>query len=362
MAASVKKAPCGIHALSVIPHSLRPFVLCALSALVAGCSTADDGGGAPGPAGTTTGGAAGGASTAGAASVAGASTGGVNGGGKAGAANGGATTTAGATNGGTPTGGTAIGGTGGTGGSANGGASDGGVANGGNSGNGGNAGSGSMGCAGVTNAKFCQDWDKLGIGKPSGDFSVSEGVVVDSTKAFSGGQSLHFLKQSKPASGTPNIRFTKQFPLASNDMHGRVMLFMAQTPRTDDHWNFITSSNSGGTEWSIGGQYGNFELVCDPPDHGLDSKTAFPGGKWVCVQWEFKAPASGDTTFVTKVDGAAVDQGEFTGANSKGEKWKAGAWNNLKLGWEIFGSSDTDVEFWLDDVAFGEQVIPCPAR
>jgi len=216
------------------------------------------------------------------------------------------------------------------------------------------------GCAGVTNAKFCEDWDKLAMGKPSGAYTVSAGVVVDTTKAFSGTQSLHFLKVPAPAKQTPNIRFMSQFPLASNDMHGRVMLYMAQTPKTTSHWNFITSSNSGNTEWSIGGQYGNFELVCDPPDNGLDSKTPFPGGKWACMQWEFKYPGNTNTTFVTKVDGVSVDQGEFTGANSKGEKWVAGTWNNLKLGWEVFGSSDVDVEFWIDDLAFGEQVIPCP--
>jgi hypothetical protein len=229
------------------------------------------------------------------------------------------------------------------------------------------AGSGSggaavLGCAAVSGAKFCEDWDKLPTGMPQGAYSVSSGVVVDSTKAFSGTQSLHFQKLTKPASGTPNINFTKQFPLASNDLHGRAMVFLAQTPKTSSHWNFITSSNSGGTEWSIGGQYGNFELVCDPPDNGLDSKTAFPGGRWVCLQWEFHYPGNDNTTFVTKVDGVSVDQGEFTGANSKGEKWKAGVWSNLKLGWEVFGSSDIDVEFWVDDLAFGEQPIACPAQ
>jgi hypothetical protein len=283
-----------------------------------------------------------------------------------------ATSAAGSGSGGAGAGGTGAqnGGAGGSG-TAGGGAANGG-AGGSTAGGGGQAGSAGAGgggggaapggCAGVQNAKFCEDWDKQAMGKPSGDFSVSDGVVVDTTKAFSGAQSLHFLKMPKPASGTPNIRFTKQFPLASNDMHGRVMLYMAQVPQTTSHWNFITSSNSGNTEWSIGGQYGKFELVCDPPDNGLDSKTAFPGGRWACMQWEFKYPGNANTTFVTKVDGVSVDQGEFTGANSKGETWKAGTWNNLKLGWEIFGSSDIDVEFWIDDLAFGEQVIPCPAK
>jgi hypothetical protein len=80
------------------------------------------------------------------------------------------------------------------------------------------------------------------------------------------------------------------------------------------------------------------------------------------MQWQFKYPGNDNTTFVTKIDGVSVDQGEFTGANSKGEKWKAGTWSNLKLGWEIFGSSDIDVEFWVDDLAFGEQPIACPAK
>ncbi|HVY31395.1 MAG TPA: hypothetical protein VHB79_32805 [Polyangiaceae bacterium] len=333
-------------------------LLAALLPCIVSCSSTDDGtgnsGGQPsGVAGTSAAGGAGGGGSAGVAGSSVVPTAGTNTGGT------------GITVGGSGGSGTAGGGAGpggGTGGSASGGAGQ--AGSGGSSGSGGGGGGGvaPAGCAGVTNAKFCEDWDKQAMGKPSGDFSVSDGVVVDTTKAFSGGQSLHFLKIPKPADGTPNIRFTKQFPLASNDMHGRVMLYMAQVPQTTSHWNFITSSNSGGTEWSIGGQYGKFELVCDPPDNGLDSKTQFPGGKWACMQWEFKYPGNDNTTFVTKVDGVSVDQGEFTGANSKGEKWKAGTWNNLKIGWEIFGNSDIDVEFWIDDLAFGEEVIPCPAK
>jgi hypothetical protein len=368
-AASTRKGADAEFLKEIVPatHPLCMHVRLLLAAAVCslgfGCSTSDGNGTEPpgGTAGQTSG--TGGTSVipaggGGAAAVAGTSSTGM----------GGVVSNGGVTNGGvTGTGGVVgMAGSSMSGGAGSGGGT-GGTSAGGAAGAAGSAGSGTggtvaAGCAGVTNAKFCEDWDKLGMGKPTGDYSVSDGVVVDTSKAFSGTQSLHFQKLTKPAGGTPNIRFTKQFPLASNDMHGRVMVFMAQTPKTSSHWNFITSSNSGGTEWSIGGQYGNFELVCDPPDNGLDSKTAFPGGKWVCMQWEFKYPGNDNTTFVTKIDGVSVDQGEFTGANSKGEKWKAGTWNNLKIGWEIFGSSDTDVEFWIDDLAFGEQVIACPAK
>jgi hypothetical protein len=339
----------------------RLLLAAAVCSLGFGCSTSD-GNGTPQPSGT-----AGQTSSTGGTAISVAGSGGVASVAGSNGTGGGVVPTGGITSGGvTGTGGVVgMAGTNGAGGSTGGSAA--GTSAGGAAGAAGAAGAGAggtpaAGCAGVTNAKFCEDWDKLGMGKPTGDYSVSDGVVVDTSKAFSGTQSLHFQKLAKPAGGTPNIRFTKQFPLASNDMHGRVMLFMAATPKTSSHWNFITSSNSGNTEWSIGGQYGNFELVCDPPDNGLDSKTAFPGGKWVCMQWEFKYPGNDNTTFVTKIDGVSVDQGEFTGANSKGEKWKAGTWNNLKLGWEIFGSSDIDVEFWIDDLAFGEQVIACPAK
>jgi hypothetical protein len=243
-----------------------------------------------------------------------------------------------------------------------GGASGAGGAGGAGGGSAGTSGAQPSGCTGVTGAKFCEDWDKLPMGKPVGDYSVSgSGVVVDNTKAFSGTQSLHFVKNPKPASGnSPFINFTKQFPLASNDLHGRIMYFMAQTPKTGSHWDFITSRNSGNTEWSIGGQGGVFELVCDPPDNGLDSKTAWPSGKWVCMQWEFNYPGNPNTSFQAKVDGVAVDKGDFTGKNSAGDTWVAGTWSNLKFDWEVFGSSDIDVEFWIDDLAFGEQTIACP--
>jgi hypothetical protein len=210
---------------------------------------------------------------------------------------------------------------------------------------------GAPGCTGVV-AKFCDDFEKQNT-VPTGDFTVSgTGITVDGTKPYGGTKSLHVQPGTKS-----QLVFTKQFPF--NDLHGRMMIFMAKTPTTSSHWDIIQSDNAGGTQWEIGGQFGNFELVCDPPDNGLDSKTKFPDGKWVCLQWEYKFVSAGaDTSFLAQIDGVPVDQGKFTGANSKGEKWVAGAWRDLNIGWEIFGGA-TPVEFWIDDLAFGDQPIPC---
>jgi hypothetical protein len=239
-----------------------------------------------------------------------------------------------------------------------------GATTGGAAGNAGAAGSGTPGdsCAGLTGTKFCSNWDAQAAGKPLGDFSVNGDVTVDDSKAYSGAQSLHYAKLTKPAKGTPNINFTKQFPIASNDLHGRLMYFITTAPKNQSHFDFITSRNGGNTEWSIGGQGSIFELVVDPPDDGINSATKWPEGQWVCLQWEYDSPSDPTMTALDiKLDGVPVDKGVFTGKSPNGAIWKAGTWQNLKFGFEMFGNSDVDIEFWIDDLAWGEQPIACPA-
>jgi hypothetical protein len=203
---------------------------------------------------------------------------------------------------------------------------------------------------GVT-AKLCEDFDQA---MPAGPYTLDAAATIDTTKPFSGTKSVHY---KKPARAT-FLTFSRQFPV--NDMWGRLMLFMANPPKGDPHWDFIRSDNGGKTQWSIGGQFGNFELVCDPPDNGLDSKTPFPGNAWVCIQWHFGFdPATRKTAFLAKVNGQAVDKGMFNGPVGRND-WVAGPWSNLQIGWEVFGSTPAP-EFWVDDVAFGDQEIPCPA-
>ncbi|HEY2901282.1 MAG TPA: hypothetical protein VGL59_11945 [Polyangia bacterium] len=238
----------------------------------------------------------------------------------------------------------------------------------------GSEGGGVVGAAcpsGVT-TKFCEDFETQMAGQPpTGAFTFSGAngptvpagsILVDTTKPFDGTKSLHF-NIPKPGP-TAQLLFTKQFPMT--DFNGRAMVYMSRVPTNGNHWDMLYSyfsATGGDTQWEVGGQAGVFELVCDPPDHGLDSKTKFPTGKWFCLQWRFKDAGAGmDNTYTVKVDGVAVDKGDFTGANSSGEKWPAGPWKNMSFGWTIYNeaTSNVDIEFWVDDLAFGEQEIPCP--
>jgi len=263
---------------------------------------------------------------------------------------------AGAPSAGTGSAGTSSGGqpSGGAGNGGNGGSSS------GTSGAGGSGGPSASGCVGVT-SKFCDDFEAQTTGAlPKGDFTVDAKagvIVVDASKAYSGTKALH-ITSAKPGSQS-FLKFTKQFPM--NDFHGRAMFYLTRIPTAEIHWDLIDALSQNGQHWEIGGMYGKFILVVDPPDHALTSNP-FPTGKWFCLQWQFKYGGAGlDNTFVAKMDGALLDKGQFTGADPDGKKWDAGTWQNLSIGWTGYGSSDVDLEEWIDDLAIADAPIACPA-
>jgi hypothetical protein len=229
---------------------------------------------------------------------------------------------------------------------------------------GGSAGSGggsASGCTGVS-AKFCDDFEAQTAGMaPKGDFNIDAkagAIVVDGSKPYSGKQSLH-LRTAKPGSQS-FLSFSKQFPM--NDFHGRAMFYVTAIPTAGIHWDLIDTTSNNSVHWEIGGMYGKFMFTVDPPDHAVTSIN-FPAGKWFCLQWEFKYGGQGiDNSFLAKMDGSALDKGQFTGADSAGKKWDAGPWKNFLIGWTGYGQSDVDIEEWIDDLAFGDQPIACPAK
>ncbi|HEX3698445.1 MAG TPA: hypothetical protein VH374_23935 [Polyangia bacterium] len=311
------------------------------SVLGLGCASSDNGS-ATGSGGTTGGGSGGSSGTGGSSGSGGATTG-----------SGGASSTTG-------TGGTVAGsgGNSGSGGSAADAAVD--KPAGTDGGSSSETGVPAAGCTGLT-TKYCDDFEMQTDGKaPTGTFTINGpagSVVVDTTKPYDGTKSMHF-KLPKPGP-TAQLSFTKQFPM--DEFFGRAMMYMTRVPGNDNHWDLLYSY-FGQTEWELGGQSGVFELVCDPggnkPELDNSSKTKFPVGKWVCLQWHFKNGMGAGNTYTVKVDGTAVDKGDFTG-----NQWPAGTFQNMSFGWVTYPSSgsDVDIEFWIDDLAFGAQEIACPA-
>jgi hypothetical protein len=227
-------------------------------------------------------------------------------------------------------------------------------------------------------ALYCDDFEKQAAGaQPKGDFRVDVGgggtMTVDTKKFYSGKQSLFINFKTPPRGASARMIITKGFPLASNDLHGRAMVFMTAVPQKNNiHWDLSSARGGGGIEYTIGSMYGNVMAVYQPGDCSLDTKTAVPAGKWACVQWEFKGAKDGTHLLSMKVDGQPTMPGTVTDGREKitsncvgggpaGREWKAGTWSEVSLGWINFQPSDIPVEMWLDDVVFGEQEVPCPA-
>ena len=217
---------------------------------------------------------------------------------------------------------------------------------------------------------FCDDFEAQAAGKaPAGKFKVSAnagGLLVDGSLAYSGKQSVAI---KVPRGGEPGafLVFSEQLPLASNDIHGRAMIYLKQSPG-QVHWDGIFGSGPGGT-YVIGGMYEKFEAVYHPGDCSVDSATPWPIAKWACVQWEFKGGKDGTHVHKMMLNGAVVDNGLTTtmgpancGQAPAGREWKAPMpFTQLKIGYVHYGSSPNPIEMWIDDLAFGEAEIPCPA-
>jgi hypothetical protein len=318
-------------------------------------------GGSTGTGGSTSRGGAGGSAggTGGSASGTGGSTGGGTGG-SAGGTGGSAGASAGSGgSGGSPTGSDASAGSGGSGAAADGSASD--QAGGTTGQDGGASSDGPPAASGLcAGAKKCFDFEDQMPGQPpsSPEFKVETNggtVTTDTTKFYSGKQSI--LIKTRGGTNFPgnNLVFSGiEKLLPSNDLHGRVMMWMANTPGAA-HWDSILGSAAGGSNptYILGGMYKNFMSVYHPGDVSVDSSTPFPTGTWACIQWQFSGK-DGKNIHKMMLNGQVVDKGLT-------ERWKAPTFGQLKVGYRHF-NTNVAVDVWLDDLAFGDQPIPCPAK
>ena len=231
--------------------------------------------------------------------------------------------------------------------------------------------------AGCNGAKFCDDFEGQERGKPpTGMFTLkvssSATLLVDDTKFANGKKSLA-IKGPRGSFGAQLVFGAPQLPLPANDLHGRMMVWITKVPGGGVHWDGVLASGplaSGrNSTYVLGGMYGNFMAVYHPGDCSVDSNTKFPEGRWACIQWQFKGAKDGTHLLKMMLDGQVVDKGAITtkgpnncAAGNNGGEWLAPAFQKLTVGWINYQASPIPVEMWIDDLAFGESEIPCPAK
>lgn len=225
---------------------------------------------------------------------------------------------------------------------------------------------------------FCDGFESYPVGSPAGapwrpvrnDLGK---MVVDETKPFGGKRSLHitvppsrqtltFLKQEAPA-----------IPVPRNDLHGRVMVFFANQPPRNTHFNIFEVQGTSPVAGNVTMRWGGIGINRSRPlfhfnhtyrsgETGRDSKGLFPGGRWICVQWQFDASDAGGKPKSEArfwVDENAVPEMTVTTA----QKWNFGVpWRSIHIGLKYFQPTPDPVEMWIDDFAISDKAIPCPKQ
>jgi hypothetical protein len=254
-------------------------------------------------------------------------------------------------------------------------------------------GDGGNSLAGCTGALVCDDFETYRSGvAPPAPWVVSKtagAVTVDTTRAFTGSQSI---KVSAPASTgyqSVMLRFTGHgLPTATNVIYGRMMFWLDSSPMTQVHWTFIDGEGlvSGMSYHAVeryGGQDpltdsdGGFlgsELMAsyDTPDsyNGVGPSSdcyqhsqgeVVPLSTWTCAEWEFDGP---DNTMRFLMNGQPLDDltvagsGEGCTSQPSGYVWTAPQFAQIDLGWEAYQADDAR-NLWIDDVAIGAERIGC---
>jgi hypothetical protein len=320
-----------------------------------GASGGSGAGGAGGPA--ASGGAGGGQTggTGGPAGSGGAGPGGAGGGGSGGgAAAGGAGAAGGGAGGNAGAGGNE--GTGGTGGAGS--APD--------AGAGGSSGpaDGPTSPGGCGPAKYCDDFEGFAPGAaPGGSWkaALQRGMLaVDESKAWSGARSVRFTHQGAPAQMFIELR-QPVLPMAGNIVYGRLMYYLTKSPTGQyTHFEIVRGggplAGGGRAQLNTGAENGKVVVNYEPGDCTKYSKVVFPEKKWSCYQFRFDGTKNDMHVWV---DGVSAD--DVPVAPAGGGCWRAPtAVDTLHVGWESYHGTQP-VELWIDDVAVGDQMIPCPA-
>lgn len=295
--------------------------------------------------------------------------------------------------GGSAGGGSAGGGSGGSGGGAAGGGSAGGGAAGGGSAGGGAAGGGAGGGSGDGGMKdggsaggssviactgFCDGFEGYDAGSaPRGPWSASVAggtVAVDRTRAHAGVQSVKVTTDGQAAYRRAFFQMGAPFfPVTNSDFYGRAWVWLTAAPPQTTHWTHIEGQGpvpDAGTNVVAHVRYGgqnmkrlmaNYDTGGVATDCWQHSTLAMPEGKWVCYEWHFSTPNNRMELWVdgTAVTAITVDgQGQGCINNGLGGKWLFPQFQQVKLGWEHYQTSNP-IEMWWDDVVLSKTRVGC---
>ena len=196
---------------------------------------------------------------------------------------------------------------------------------------------------------------------PSGNASA----LIDSTRAFTGTQSVRFTGGQNPA------QITLPLPEGTNRLYVRAMVFMTRQLGQNPGANHETLIGIRGTPGQanseirfgeIKGVIGTNEVPSDnisPKQDQWGLGPAVAPNQWHCMEVQFLGDQAQNELYAY-VDGQLVHSvtapDQWNNGNLAGG-WMANKFNEVILGWHSFSGIETDV--WMDDVVLSTSPIGC---
>ena len=231
-------------------------------------------------------------------------------------------------------------------------------------------------CAGTL---ACDDFESYPAGgMPGGPWhtSVNMGAVtVDTTRAFTGTQSIHVHTDS--GAGTYrrayfSIEGAPVFPVTGNVFYGRMMVWLTAAPPETVHWSNIQGEGNTAQNFRAFVRYGgqvakqlmaNYDSSGVSSDCWQHSQTVIPEGRWACFEWRFDGPQSRQDFWL---DGnsipalTVIGSGQGCISNGTNGMWVGPTYDAIRLGWEHYQNTSIPIDMWIDDVAIADHRIGCP--
>ncbi|WP_299883514.1 hypothetical protein [uncultured Lacinutrix sp.] len=197
-----------------------------------------------------------------------------------------------------------------------------------------------------------KDW------KTSGNGIIS----IDTTKAFSGKQSIKFVS----GEGYKNhafINLKSLFPLAENRFRGSLKMYIENASPDGIHWTMIQASGKvKGEDYSAEVRYGgqhqkqlmaNYDTKGVKSDCWQHSDVKIPEGEWFTINFLFDTNTNEMQCAINgkKIDKLAVtNQGEGCVENDLNNLWVFPIFDTLSFGWADYQTGGGQRTLWIDDI------------
>lgn len=241
---------------------------------------------------------------------------------------------------------------------------------GGSSGAGGWSLGGASRCAGSP-FPICQDFESTANGAtPAGDWSLPStnyGVGTVTVASDYAARGSHALKVSIPAGGSSAEHYlqVKNLGPLANGHFGRIF-FRIQSPTTTPfvHWDLVLGAGpymgqSRRIRWGVTGSgIANWTWIynIEQGDTGTGSSVHPIGNTWMCLEWQWDA-ANQKVRFY--FNDAEVQAFHLDTKLPNGQGLQVPTFTSLSFGLAKYQSTNTDLVFWIDEIAVDAQRIGC---